>query len=178
LAHEVGEQIKVVTGLGENEGSGALFVVPISPHKAVGETPKIHWLKVSDGNGLTQSTGVQNRLDLPEVGRVAEHVANREDPLRLFGALYEAPAVLFAQRHRFLQQNVIASLQECQGGFNVVIVGSGYDSDVGQAFLLDEFSPVFKEVSLLEMVSLAGKVSAQDARVGDPYDLEPIGSRE
>ena len=84
------------------------------------------------------------RYDLAERGEqvgMPEHVAHRNGAIGCLGRLHDAYAVGLLQRHRLLEQHVVAGVEREQRRFDVVCVAGGDDGVVGEPPLGEELVP-------------------------------------
>ena len=122
---------------------------------------------------------VHDLVDLLVEGRVAEHVADLEQPAGALGRLHDAHALGRGRRDRLLEQHVVAPLDRGQRRLDVQRVAGRDDRDLGQARRrVEALAPVAVDAAAAGIsCSVATAVRARVVGLGDGDDAQRSGIR-
>lgn len=156
-AHQPGEDVHVVAGFLQDDGTAGVRAVPLAPHEGVSHVEVAHVLRVFDGLNSAQLAGVDDVLDAGEELRVAQHVAHHDQKASGIGGFLNSEAFFGIRGDGFLQEQMVARLQKGHGAAKVIPVHGGHHRRIGDASLRQKIFQTGK--SLWNIVIFHGAVS-------------------
>ena len=119
------------------------------------------------------------RLDdlaqLLEEGRIAQHVADLQQPPVFLRRLHQADVLVQVGRHRFFEQHVITGFERRQRRFGVHPIHRRVDQHVAELARADQVLPAFESIFGGDVVQPGEQGAAVRARFGDGDDLHLLG---
>ena len=131
-ADEPLQDVEVVAALCDDHRRRRLAVVPVAAHERVRHVSVHHRLLVLDVNEFADEPQVNRLLERAEVGRVAQHVPDRDHDAGLALAREQVEAFALRLRHRLFEQHVVALAHRLHRGFEVQGVGKRHEHHVGE----------------------------------------------
>ena len=167
------QQVQVVARLLQQPRHGA--APGVAADVGVGVVPERDVLGQLDRHDVTQFARADQPAERGEQVGVAVDVAHRHGALRRPGRGDDAHAVGLVERHRLLQQHVVAGLERGQRRFHVVGVAGGDDGVVGHPGLREQLLPAGVPGRCGQRVAAGEAVAASGVGVGDGHDAAQVG---
>ena len=117
----------------QDDGAGKLLIPPVSADKAVGNMVVADVFGMNDGDDLPELPAVQDFLQLPVKGGVAQHVADNHPAAEPEGGIRDGQRFRRIRGNRFFQQEVIAELHGPDGLGVMIQVHGGNDGGIRHA---------------------------------------------
>ena len=91
----------------QDHGAGFLFPGPVPPHKAMGLMPVLYIFNGLDRHDFTYSARIQQALEFPVEGRIAQHMADCHKALVFLGQPGDLCTFTVIRGDRLFQQQMI-----------------------------------------------------------------------
>lgn len=169
------QDVEIVAGLGEDHGIGLARVAPVAADEGVGHVDVLDGLHVLDARDAAEAARVDDLLELAEVGRVAEDVADGDDAAPRDGAVEDGPALVPALGDDFFEEEVVVEAEASHGRAVMQVVRCRDDQGVGELGDLEGVFPGHPLALGRDAVEIAEVRAAVGDGLGDADDLELIG---
>ena len=156
-AHQPGEDVHVVAGFLQDDGTAGVGAVPLASHEGMGHVEVAHVFRIFDGLNSAQLAGVDDVLDSGEELRVAQHVAHHDQKASGIGGFLNSETFFGIRGDGFLQEQMVSGFQKGHGAAKVILVHGGHHRRISDAALRQKIFQAGK--SLRNMVVFHGSVS-------------------
>ena len=138
----------------------------------MGLVPETHRLGVLDIHDLPDRSVNDQLLQATEVSGVSQHVTDSEMHLVFLYRINDTGAIGFRDRHRLLEQDVIALLCERDRWIRMHGILRGNDDRIGQARLQRRLAPIQEDVFRVMLVNQLAPLKRTG--LSDAQDLCPL----